>query len=335
VKKGEVLAKVYRGTTVESVHCGSVVIVDSIGKILYQAGDPYFFTFLRSSAKPFQVLPLIESGAAQEFGFTAKELAIMAGSHNGEPQHVKVVQGILKRIGLSGSYLKCGTQPPLYYTVKGILPRREEKFGVLQHNCSGKHSGMLANCVYQGWDTKDYLNPKHPLHRRILQIISDLCEYPARRIKIGIDGCSAPNFALPVKNMALGFAKLAAAESNSNGLGEILKAMRQYPEMVSGQGRLDFALSQINSGKIVAKAGAEALECLGVIGPDIGLAVRIYDGNNRAVGCVVAEALRQLGLVKNSDRKKLGNFVRPRIKNFANKVVGYIEPSFRLKKVGK
>ncbi len=328
--KGEILARVYRGTTVESVHCGSVVIVDSKGKILYRIGNPNFFTFLRSSAKPFQVLPHIELGTVKEFGFTARELAIMAGSHNGEPQHVKVVQGILKKIGLSGKYLKCGTQPPLNYTVRGILPRQGEQFSVLQHNCSGKHSGFLASCVFQDWDIRDYLNPRHPLHRRILQYVSDLCEYPFKKIRIGIDGCSAPNFALPLKNMALGFAKLTSAKTDSS-LGVVLKSMRQYPEMVSGQGRLDYALSRINSGKIVAKAGAEALECLGVVEENLGVAVRIYDGNNRATGPVVIEALRQLGFVRKEEVEKLEKFARPQIKNFAGKIVGHIQPAFSLR----
>jgi L-asparaginase II len=216
--------------------------------------------------------------------------------------------------------------------VKGILPRQGGKFSALQHNCSGKHAGFLASCVYHGWDVRDYLNPRHPLHRKILQYISDLCEYPARKIEIGIDGCSAPNFALPLKNMALGFAKLASAKSDGS-LGLVLKSMRQYPEMVSGQGRLDYALSRINSGKIVAKAGAEALECLGIVGENLGMAVRIYDGNNRATGPVVIEALRQLGFIKEDELDELEKFARPQIKNFAGKIVGHIQPAFKLKAV--
>jgi len=320
---------------VESIHCGSVAVVNPDGKVVYSFGNPDFFTFLRSSAKPFQTLPLIESGAAREFGFTQPELAIISGSHNGEPQHVKVVEGILKKIGLSSKYLKCGTQPPLYYTAKGILPRRGERFSPLQHNCSGKHSGFLASCVYHGWGTKNYLKPNHPLHQWILRTIAELCEYPAKRIQVAIDGCSAPNFALPLKNMALGFAKLVSARDNSTPLSQVLHAMQKYPEMVSGKGRLDYALSQINQRKIVAKAGAEALECLGVIGPSYGMAVRVLDGNNRAVGPIVAEALCQSGMATRTEVEKLGKFARPEIKNFAGKIVGQIKPVFKLRKFSR
>lgn len=319
----------------ESIHCGSIVVVNSEGKVIYSFGNPNFFTFLRSSAKPFQILPLIESGAAKEFGFTHQELAIISGSHNGEPKHINLVKRILKKIGLSDRYLRCGTHPPLYYTNRGILPRRGEKFSVLQHNCSGKHSGMLAACAYNGWDPKEYNNPGHPLQRSMLQAISEVCQYPAKKIKIGIDGCSAPNFALPLKNMALGFAKLVSARENSSPLSQVLQAMQKYPEMVSGKGRLDFALSQVAGGKIIAKAGAEALECFGIVGPDLGGAVRIYDGNNRGGGCVVIEVLKQMGILKQADLVKMSKFAHPIITNNSGETVGFIKPVFKLKRMSK
>ena len=326
----DAIAWVYRGTTVESVHCGSVAVVNSRGKLLYYHGNPDFFTYLRSSAKPFQLGTVIQTGAAEWFGFTQKELAIIAGSHNGEPQHVRTVKGILKKIGLTSRHLQCGTQPPLYYSYAGILPRRGEKFSTLQHNCSGKHSAMLAASVYEGWNLRKYLKPEHPLQKENLETVAEICSFPARRIETGIDGCSAPNFALPLKNMAFGFARLVT-ERNST-FNQVKQAMQGYPEMVSGKRRLDFALSQVAGGKIVAKAGAEALECLGVVGDDIGVAVRVYDGNNRAVGCIVVEVLKQLGILKQEDLRELEKFARPIIKNFTGKQVGYIAPAFKLKK---
>jgi len=329
----EILAKVYRGDTVESVHYGSVAVVDSKGRLVYTAGDPKFFTYLRSSAKPFQTIPLIESGAAEHFDFSTKELAIVSGSHNGEKIHVDTVKKILKKVGLSEKYLKCGTHTPLYYTAKNITPKPTQKFSVLQHNCSGKHAGMLALSKYKGYNPKNYIDPKHPMQKMILKAVAEICEYPQDKIKIGIDGCSAPNFALPLSNMALGFARLVSSNSNHrDSLKVVLNSMRKYPEMVSGQGRLDYILANVTNGKVVSKAGAEALQCFGIVGENLGVAVRILDGNIRANGCVVAEVLRQLGILSKADLKKMEKFAYPKIKNWSGLEVGYIKADFKLKK---
>ncbi len=329
----EILAKVYRGNTVESVHFGSVAVVDSKGNLLYSAGDPNFFTFLRSSAKPFQTIPVIESGAASHFNFSTAELAIMSGSHNGEKKQVETVKKILKKIGLSEKYLKCGCQTPLYYTVKGMTAKPKQKFSVLQHNCSGKHAGMLAVSVFKNFNPKNYISPEHPVQKMILKALSEICEFPENEIKIGTDGCSAPNFALPLKNMAWGFARLVSSDSNGREpLKTVLNSMQKYPEMVSGKGRLDYILAKVSKGKVVSKAGAEALQCFGITGENLGVAVRIWDGNNRAIGCVVAEVLRQLEILSEADLKKMGRFAYPKIKNWAGLEVGHIQADFKLKK---
>lgn len=329
----EILAKVYRGDTVESVHFGSVAVVDSKGRLIYSAGDPKFFTYLRSSAKPFQTIPLLETGTADFFNFSDKELAIVSGSHNGEKIHVDTVKKILKKIALPEKYLKCGTHTPLYYTAKNIAPKSTRKFSVLQHNCSGKHAGMLAVAKYKGFNPKNYTDPKHPVQKMILKAVAEVCEYPQDKIKIGIDGCSAPNFALPLTNMAWGFARLVSSDSNHReSLKVVLNSMRKYPNMVSGQGRLDYILAKATNGKVVSKAGAEALQCFGIVGENLGVAVRILDGNNRANGCVVAEVLRQLGILSKSDLKKMEKFTYPKIKNWSRLEVGYIEADFKLKK---
>ena len=326
----QILAAVYRGKTVESVHCGSVAVVDNRGKLLFSCGDPNFFTFLRSSAKPFQLLPLIESGAATHFNFTPRELAIMAGSHSGSPRHVNLVKRILNKIGLSAKYLRCGVHVPFHYASRGISPSAKLKFSSLHHNCSGKHAGMLAVCQYLGWNLKNYLHPSHPLQKRILKRVSEVCHYPASKIKIGVDGCSAPNFALPLKNMAWGFAELVSSRKG-DALYKVSSAMQKFPEMVSGQRRLDFQLAQAAGSKLLSKGGAEGLECIGLLDSDTGVAVRVQDGNSRAVGCAAAETLRQLGILKKSDLDKISKFAYPKIKNDAGKTVGFIRPEFKLK----
>jgi L-asparaginase II len=331
----ETLVKVYRGKTVESIHLGSVVVVNSSGKLIYRVGDPNFVTFLRSSAKPFQAIPVVESGVAEAFGFSQKEIAIISGSHNGEEKHVKTVQSILKKIGLDKSFLQCGTHVPHYYTASGITPPKK-RFSPIQHNCSGKHAGMLALCVYKNWNLKNYLNPSHPLQKLILRKVSELCEYPEKKIGIGIEGCSAPTFAMPVKNMAMGFSKLVTFRSKdkitSQALQVVADSMWKYPEMVSGRKRLDYELAVASKGNILSKGGAESLHCSAILNKGWGLAVKIMDGSQRAVAPASIEVYRQLSILKQSQLKNLGDFVSPPVFNHQRKKVGFLKGDFRLKR---
>jgi L-asparaginase II len=343
-----VVAKVYRGETVESVHYGSIAVVDSKGRLIYSLGDPYFVTYLRSSAKPFQAIPLITSGAAKEFGLTQKEIAIISGSHNGEKIHTDTVKSILKKIGLSEKNLQCDTHIPHYYTANNITPPKGKKFTPIHHNCSGKHSGILALCVYFGWDIKNYLDKNHPAQKMILKAVSEICQYPEKKIGIGIDGCGMPVFAMPIYNMAVGFSNLisrcrqdsSSIRINHNSKDEeiskaykmIVDSMRRYPEMVSGEGRLDLGLAMASKSNILAKAGGEALSCSGILDKGWGMAVKISDGGQRAIGPVVIEALRQMGLLKEKQIRKIEKFTHPVIKNFRGDEVGFIKAEFKLKK---
>jgi len=331
-----ILVKVYRKKTIESIHHGAVAVVDSSGKLLYAVGDPDFLTFLRSSAKPFQALVVVESGTSEAFGFPQQEMAIIAGSHNGEKKHVRIVRSILKKIGLNKSYLKCGTHVPHYYTAFGMTPPKK-KFSPLQHNCSGKHAGMLAVCVYEGWNLEKYLSPRHPVQKLILRKISELCEYPERRIKIGIEGCGAPTFALPLKNMAIGFSKLKSFISKkqltSQSLQVLADSMWRYPEMVSGRGRLDYELAIASKRNILAKAGAEALHCGVILDKGYGLAVKILDGSRRAVAPACIEVYRQLGVLNRRQLKDLDDFVSASIYDHQRKKVGYLKSDFKLRGV--
>jgi L-asparaginase II len=331
----EILTKVYRGNAVESIHFGSVAVVDSRGKLIYSVGDPNFVTFLRSSAKPFQAIPVVEWGVAEAFGFTQQEIAIISGSHNGEKKHVKVVQSILKKIGLNKNFMQCGTHVPHYYTASGITPPKK-KFSPLEHNCSGKHAGMLAICVYKGWNLKNYLDPRHPVQRLDLKMISELCEYPEKRIKIGIENCGAPTFALPLKNMAVGFSKLVTFRSKdkttSQALQVVADSMWKYPEMVSGRKRLDYELAIASKGNILSKGGAEGLHCSAILNKGVGLAVKIMDGSQRAVAPASIEVYRQLNILKQSQLKNLGDFVSPPVFNHQRKKVGFLKADFKLKR---
>ena len=331
----EILVKVYRKDTIESIHPGAIVVVDSSGKLLYSVGDPNFVTFLRSSAKPLQALVVVESGAAEAFGLTQQEIAIISGSHNGEKKHVRIVRNILKKIGLNKNYLQCGTHVPHYYTALGITPPKK-RFSSLQHNCSGKHAGMLAVCVYEGWSLKNYLNPRHPVQRLILKKISELCECPERRIKIGIEGCGAPTFALPLKKMAIGFSKLKSFRSKnqltSQSLQVLADSMWRYPEMVSGRGRLDYQLALASKGNILAKAGAEALHCAVILDRGYGLSVKILDGSRRALAPASIEVYRQLGVLNQRQIRDLGDYVSPSLYTHQGKKVGFLKADFKLRR---
>ena len=331
----EILAKEYRGETVESVHFGAVAVVDSNGKLIYSFDDPYFVTYLRSAAKPFQAIPLITSGAAEEFGFTRKEIAIVCGSHNGQKKHTDTVKSILKKIGLSEKHLQCGAHIPHYYTINNIPPPKGAKFRPIHNNCSGKHAGILALSVYHGWNTKNYLSPNHPAEKMILDAISEICRYPKKEIGIGVDGCGVPVFAMPLYNMAFGFSKLATHhgkdETVSKAYEIIASSMLKYPEMVSGFGRFDLALAKVAKGNILSKAGV-ALYCLGLMDRGWGMAAKIVDGARIAIGPVVCEALRQLGVVKKSDMKKFGEYALSIIRNHKRDKVGFVRAEFRLKR---
>jgi len=333
----EIVARVYRGAGQESVHFGAVAVVNERGELTHYVGDPDFFTQARSEAKPFQVIPVLRSGAANRFGFTDKQLAVMCGSHTGTEDHVATVKSNLDLIGLDESYLQCGVHPPIHYAIEGRKQKEGEVFSPLQHNCSGKHSGFLALSQYLKADPREYLNPVGDVQQLVLDAISELYTYPRDKITIGIDGCSAPVFGMPLKQTAIAFVKLANQVTEDLMLKKILArikmAMSDYPEMVSGEGRFDLALARTFPGNVVNKIGAEAVEGIGFSDPQIGIAVKILDGNTRALYPVIIEVLRQLNLLDAVDMKHLEPFAHPEIRNYRKLLCGRISPEFELKKV--
>jgi L-asparaginase II len=330
------VVNVYRGGTIESIHYGHAVVVKSDGKIVYKIGDPETVTYLRSSAKPFQTIPLIESGAAYHFKFSPEEIAIISGSHNGEPQHTRVVAQILEKIGLGPEYLQCGAHIPHYYTAANITPAPGEEFLPIQHNCSGKHAGMLAICVFKNLPVENYLDPDHPVQKLITEAISYICDYPLEKIKIGVDGCSAPVHGLPIYNMALGFARFVTPPSvprdKAKIYSTICQAMIDHPDMVAGAKRYDTDIMQICKEKLIAKGGAEGLHCVGFVERGWGMAAKIGDGARRAIFPFSLELLKQLGVVTSEELEKLQEYHHSIIYNWTNKEVGHIKAEFELQK---
>ncbi len=332
----ETLVQVWRGGRVESEHRGALAVVDAGSQLIAHKGDTGLVSYLRSSAKPFQLLPLVESGAADRLGFTDTELAVIAGSHSGEPRHVAAVQSILNKIGLTEDALQCGVHAPFSPDAMRMLKSANREPTVLYNNCSGKHAGMLAQAVERGLSTADYLDAQHPVQVSIRRRLAELGGITFDEVGVGVDGCSAPCFALPLHAAALAFARLAdaGARQDDSGLNRVARVMMQHPEMVAGEGRLDTDLMRAVPGRVVSKGGAEGYHGLGLIRPDgsaWGVAIKIGDGDGkRGTHPVVIEVLRQLEMLDDAALAKLQSYHTWPITNHRGLEVGAVKADFRL-----
>lgn len=307
----QVLANVIRGETVESVHCGHLFVVDGNGDTIVSLGDPSTITYFRSAAKAFQLIPCITSGAADAFGFAEKEIALAAASHSGEPMHVAVVAKMLEKAGLSESDLHCGTHLPFSQEAALQLQRSGSQPTQLQNNCSGKHAAMLAFAKHIGSDISTYESSDNRIQKRIRRCIADFCEMAETEISIGIDGCSVPNFALPVAAMAKSFINLISPskfpEPTQKACARIVSSMMKYPELIGGGDRLDTLLMRAAPGRIISKVGADGVWLCGVLPcgrwpAGLGIALKIADGDDfRARPVVAVEVLRQLDVLLLGD----------------------------------
>lgn len=338
------LLELTRGPLVESLHCGAVAVADTSGRLIAWVGDPQTIAFLRSSAKPFQALALIESGAARAFGFTPREIATACASHTGSALHVETVRGMQAKAGLREAHLGCGAHPVDDEAMATHLIRAGEQPTPLYHNCSGKHTGMLAVAQHCGWSLDNYLDSQHPLQQRILRDFAALCGMEVGDVQIGVDGCSAPNFAVPLANAATAFARLAdpAGNAHADALHTIAHAMTTCPEMVQAPSGFDTVLMEIGAGRFVVKRGAEAYTGLGLApgalgagSPALGVAFKIADGGARATAPVAVSVLRQLGALTAEDQRKLDSagFAVPQlVQNARGGVVGETRAVFALER---
>nr|MBA2671377.1 asparaginase [Gemmatimonadota bacterium] len=254
------LVEVFRGPVLESSHRIHAAVVDSNGRLRAWVGDPDMATFFRSSAKPFQALPLVTHGAMDRFGITLEELAICCGSHSGDARHVEVVTGLLRKIGLDGEALACGPHPPFDQSSRRTLAEAGLEPVRVHNNCSGKHAGMLALARVHGWDTEGYHRPEHPVQRRLLSEVARWVEMPEEALALGTDGCGVVCFGLPLRQMAVAYARLAgAARNGDHDPTFVVGAMTSYPEMVAGRGRICTDLMKQTTGRVFAKVGAEGV----------------------------------------------------------------------------
>lgn len=347
------LFELTRGNIVESTHFGAIAVVDAHGRLLYSSGDPQTITFLRSSAKPFQALPFFERGGHEALGLTTKEQALLCASHEGSDEHVQVAASIQAKAGLKESDLQCGVHMPGDVEAYRALIAANKTPSANRNNCSGKHSGMLALAKLRGLPLETYLELSHPIQQDILTALAEMSGFPRDRIEVGVDGCSAPNFGVPLYNAALAFARLCdpdeLTERRQLATRSITEAMTTHPQMISGAGEFDCRLMTTMNGNAVCKRGAEGFQALGIRAgitgrdaPGVGIAFKVSDGDllfrtieleprNRVRPAVTLEILRQIGAISPAALEELADF-GPELPllNHRGTIVGTSRPNFRM-----
>lgn len=330
----EILVEVTRGGMVESLHRGHIAVVDFNGKRIASAGNPDYYTFARSAAKLLQAVPLLESGGIERFDLTEEEIALCCASHNGEPQHVEAALGLLHKLGLGEGDLDCGKQDPYYKPAAERLSACSCSPSQLHNNCSGKHAGMLALARLLDAPTESYIAREHPVQRRMLSAVADLCGVEADSITLGTDGCGVPVFAVPVSALAYAYAGIGRpdrlAPERAEACRRIIQAIRRHPFYVAGTDRFDTRLVEVTRGRIIGKMGAEGIFAASIPEEGLGLALKIEDGAERASYPAAAEALRQLGLLSSSETQQLQSFLTPPVLNRRGDRVGELRPVFQL-----
>ncbi len=324
----EILVNVTRGDQIESFHRGHIIVADSRGDILYQSGNPDFNICLRSCAKPLQALPVITTGAADTFNLTPAELAIMSGSLNGQDFQVNTIKSILHKIGLDERSLQCGVHRPSHRATAKKLQEEGKKPSPFHNNCAGKHTAMLTLCVHHGWPLDNYISNEHPVQQLILKTVSSMTEVPVEKIGIGIDGCGVPVFFLPLKNLAISYAKLTS--TSDQGIHRLIEAILSCPEMIAGDERVCTDIMRALGKKVFAKTGAEGGYAMSLMEKGWGVAIKIEDGNNRAMQPVIIETLKQLEILTRKEEDKLQPYHHPVIRNHRKEIVGSIEAQFSL-----
>lgn len=326
----EVLLHYTRAGKVESMHRGDIAVVDVKGKLVDSVGNADLPMFWRSAAKPFQVLPFVEQGGIAKFNISTEELALMVSSHSGEKEHVELVLKALNKVGLTDAALACGPAKPMNGKAANAILLQNQKYQAVHNACSGKHTGMLALAMMLGIPVEGYTEPDHQVQIAMHKAVSDGAKLKPEEVEIGIDGCGVPVFYLPLKNMALAYARLAKPEegewgSRADSVKLIRDAMLAYPNVVAGTGRIDTAVMELTKGRIIAKVGAEAVYCLASVSDGVGIAFKIEDGSFRAINPVVIGVLKRLGMITAAEHEELLRRFPPILKNHRGDVIGTIE----------
>jgi L-asparaginase II len=299
-----VIVEITRGGVVESRHRGAYAVVDSAGKLIASAGNIAAEVFPRSAIKAFQCLPVVESGAADRFAFTDEELALACASHAGEAEHVRVARQMLAKTGNIEADYECGTHWPTDSHALHDMVRAGKEPGPVHNNCSGKHAGMLALARQLGVDSHGYTKVVHPVQQAIAKTIGELCNIDLGQQPWGIDGCSVPTWAIPLRNLALGFARFT---TRGPAAGRIVAAVRAHPFMVAGTGLFCTRLMRAVP-RVFVKGGAEGVHCGAIPHAGLGIALKCDDGAGRAAEAAMAAILAGLDVWMPDEAKTLKSF---------------------------
>ena len=326
------VVEVFRGDLIESRHLVSAAVVRDDGTTLSTTGNPDLVAFWRSCAKPFQAAPLIVAGADRAFGITDEQLALACASHNGEPRHVALARRMLEQSGATEADLVCGPHSSINEEVAKAMTSRGEQPTKANNNCSGKHAGMIALARHRQWGSAGYERPEHGVQRGCLEEVARWTGVPAARLPFATDGCGVPTFALPLRAMALAWARLAAAgegrpvkgisAEDGAAAGRLFNAMRAHPFFIAGTGRLDTDLVEGCDRRIVAKVGAEGVYCAAIPELGLGIALKVEDGASR---CLNPALLGLLDLVAPDITPRLASYRDQPITNTLGAKVGHVE----------
>lgn len=322
------ILRIERGGVVEATQRGHMVATGREGKVLASRGDSGHLTFYRSSAKPIQALSSLRTGIRSRFGLSAEHTAVMCASHSGESRHVELVRDLLRRAGVPESALQCGAHWPFHEPTASTLRKELSEPLAIFNNCSGKHAGMLAAARALDAPLESYLDPAHPVQQRIRETVEEFTGRPAAETPYGIDGCSAPNPALPLVSIARSFAMLVTSADPI--ASELVTAMTAHPFLIQGTDRFDTRLMEVTAGRLLAKGGAAGLHCTADRESGAALALKIESGDSPWIGTAVIAALNALGWLKPGEIGQLDSFARPNLRNWRQLKVGTVSAVFQL-----
>lgn len=331
-----VLIEITRGAVVESRHRGAIAVVDARGGRKIAIGDVEAPVFPRSAVKAIQAVPLVESGAADAYGFGAAELALASASHSGEPRHVDTAAAMLAAAGRSDADLECGAQMPMSSLAQRTLLRADRLPGPLHNNCSGKHAGFICTACHLGVDPKGYTLPDHPVQREVTAVLADLTGTDLGEANRGIDGCSIPAYAIPLDRLARAFARMATGEGlapvRAATAKRILGACMAEPFMVAGSGRFDTDVMTLLPGLLFVKGGAEGAYCAALPEVGLGVALKIDDGASRASETAMAAVIAALlPLTGDAIRAEFRRWLAQPVTNRRRIAVGEVRPAAELR----
>ena len=323
-----VIAEVARGALVESFHRGAGAVVDADGRLVFAFGDVERPVYPRSAVKAIQALPLIECGAADRYGLTQEELALACASHSGEPKHVATAAAMLAKAGLNEDALACGAHWPLNAEAARALAREGRTPSALHNNCSGKHAGFLCLACAQGLPAAGYEAPEHAVQRQVKAALEDVCGERLDEARRGVDGCSIPTYAISLRALALGFARMATGRglggARAAAAARLFAAIAAHPFHVAGTGRFDTQAMTMLQGRAVTKTGAEGVFCASLPELGLGLAVKADDGASRAAETAIAALIARF---LPAAAETLAPFLCARVTNWRGTQVGEARPA--------